>query len=106
MPAVARVSDGTTGTCDIGLDCCPHGRAGTDNTGSPNVFVNGMPLHRLTDTGPTNCPHGGTFASTSGSGTVFCNGLPVTRIGDATTCQNCGIVGSHVSGSPNVFVGG
>lgn len=106
MPAVTRVSDGTTGACDIGLDCCPHGRAGTNNTGSPNVFVNGLPLHRLTDTGPTNCPHGGTFASTSGSGTVFCNGLPVTRIGDATTCQSCGIVGSHVSGSPNVFAGG
>jgi uncharacterized Zn-binding protein involved in type VI secretion len=106
MPAVTRVSDGTTGICDVGLDCCPHGRAGTNNTGSPNVFVNGLPLHRLTDTGPTNCPHGGTFASTSGSGTVFCNGLPVTRIGDATTCQSCGIVGSHVSGSPNVFAGG
>lgn len=105
MPAVTRVADSTTGVCDLGLPCCPHGRSGNNSVGSPNVFVNGKPLHRLTDTGPTNCPHSGTFASTSGSGTVFCNGLPVTRIGDVTTCQSCGKTGSHVDGSPNVFSG-
>lgn len=106
MPAVTRKSDGTVGTCSVGAPCCPHGRAGTNSSHSPNVFVNGLGLHRLSDTGPTNCPHGGTFGSTSGSGTVFCNGLPVTRIGDTTTCQGCGLSGSHVSGSPNVFAGG
>lgn len=106
MPAVTKVGDGTTGTCDLGLDCCPHGRSGTNTAGSPNVFVNGQPLHRLNDTGPTNCPHGGTFATTAGSSTVFCNGQPVTRIGDTTTCQSCGQSGSHVTGSSNVFAGG
>lgn len=106
MPAVTRVSDGTTGVCNLGLPCCPHSRAGTNSSGSPNVFVNGIPLHRLSDTGPTNCPHGGTFSSTAGSSTVFCNGLKVTRIGDTTTCQSCGQSGSHVAGSPNVFCGG
>lgn len=105
MPAVTKVGDGTTGVCNLGLPCCPHSRAGTNAVGSGNVFVNGAPLHRLGDTGPTNCPHSGTFASTAGSGTVFCNGMPVTRIGDTTTCESCGQSGSHVSGSPNVFAG-
>ena len=105
MPAVTKVGDGTTGVCNLGLPCCPHSRAGTNAVGSGNVFVNGAPLHRLGDTGPTNCPHSGTFASTAGSGTVFCNDMPVTRIGDTTTCESCGQSGSHVSVSPNVFAG-
>lgn len=106
MPAVTRMTDGTVGICDIGDGCCPHVRHGNNATHSPNVFVNGLGLHRLTDTGPTNCPHSGTFASTTGSSTVFCNGLKVTRIGDVTTCQDCGKTGNHVVGSPNVFAGG
>lgn len=106
MPAVTRIGDGTVGTCSVGLPCCPHGRAGNNGTGSPNVFVNSIPVHRLTDTGPCNCPHGGTYASTAGSATVFINGLAATRIGDTTTCQGCGLTGSHTAGSPNVFVGG
>ena len=106
MPAVTRVSDGTTGTCDLGLPDCPHSRAGTNSSGSGNVFVNGLPLHRLNDTGPTNCPHGGTFSSNAGSSSVYCNGRKVTRIGDSTVCQSCGMGGSHSSGSPNVFAGG
>ena len=106
MPAVTRIGDGTAGTCNIGLPCCPHGRAGNNSTGSPNVYVNGLPLHRLNDTGSCNCPHGGTFASTTGSATVFCNGQQVTQIGDTTVCQACGQSGSHVAGSSNVFVGG
>ena len=105
MPAVTRVGDGTTGVCNPGLPCCPHSRSGTNGVGSPNVFVNGKPVHRLSDTGPTNCPHGGTFASVSGSGTVFVNGQPITRIGDTTVCTGCGKSGSHTSGSGNVFAG-
>ena len=106
MPATTRVGDGTTGVCDIGLPCCPHGRAGTNGQGSPNVFINGRAAHRLTDTGPCNCPHGGTFASVSASSTVFVNGLRVTRLGDVTQCQNCGQTGNHIGGSPDVFAGG
>ena len=106
MPAVTRIGDATSGTCNKGLPCCPHGRTGTNGTASPNVTVNGIPLHRLNDTGPTNCPHGGTFASVAGSGTVTCNGRPVVRVGDATVCQSCGLSGTHVSGSPNVTAGG
>ena len=106
MSAVTRISDGTVGVCSLGLPCCPHSRAGNNAVGSPNVFVNSIALHRLTDTGPTNCPHSGTFASTSGSSSVYVNSLKVTRIGDTTTCQSCGQTGNHVSGSSNVYAGG
>ena len=106
MPAVTRKGDGETGVCDLGLPDCPHTRGGTNNSTSPNVFVNNLGLHRLTDSGPCNCPHGGTYKSSSGSSSVFVNGKPATRIGDTTTCTNCGKSGHHISGSPNVFVGG
>jgi uncharacterized Zn-binding protein involved in type VI secretion len=106
MPACARVSDATTGICDLKLPCCPHARSGTNSVGSPNVFINGKLAHRLNDSGPTNCPHGGTFNSVVGSSNVIVNGQPLTRIGDTTQCIVCGQSGSHVSGSPDVFAGG
>lgn len=106
MSAVCRNGDSTTGVCNPGLPCCPHSRSGTVSVVSGDVNANGLGVHRLGDTGPTNCPHGGTFASVAGSGSVFCNGQPVVRIGDATVCQGCGQGGSHTSGSGNVFVGG
>ena len=106
MPSAVRNGDETTGVCDKGLPCCPHGRTGTVNVVSSNVSVNGRGLHRLHDTGLTNCPHGGTFASVVGSAPVFSNGRPVIRIGDTTVCQSCEKSGSHTTGSGNVFVGG
>lgn len=106
MPAVTRISDSTVGTCDMGLPCCSHGRSGTNATGSPNVFVNTLASHRVTDTGPCNCPHGGSFISTEGSPNVFVNNKPQTRISDTTICQNCGESGNHSTGSPNVFANG
>jgi uncharacterized Zn-binding protein involved in type VI secretion len=39
-----------------------------------------------------------------GSGTVFVNDIPAVRLGDTT--QHCGGVGSIISGSPNVIIGG
>lgn len=104
MPPATRISDGTAGVCNMGAKCCPHGRAGTNGSGSPDVIINGMAAHRLDDTGPCNCPHGGTFASVTASPSVSVNGKPLTRIGDTTVCQSCGQSGHHVSGSPNVFV--
>jgi uncharacterized Zn-binding protein involved in type VI secretion len=106
MAAVTRLGDSTTGVCNKGLSCCPHGRSGTNQTGSPNVFVNGKPVHRLQDTGAAHCPHGGTFQSIKGSSSVFVNGQPVTRLGDTTACLACGQAGTHTNGSPNVFAGG
>lgn len=106
MPAATRLGDGTTGTCNVGLPCCPHGRSGSNSAVSGDVFINGLGAHRRSDTGPTNCPHGGTFQSSGASSTVFVNGRGITRIGDATVCISCGMGGSHTGGSPNVFAGG
>lgn len=100
-----RIGDSTSGTCDVGLPCCPHGRTGTNSEGSPDVFINGQPAHRLGDGGATNCPHAGFFQSIVASATVFVNGKGLTRVGDATVCVGCGMTGSHVSGSDNVFAG-
>lgn len=106
MPAVTRVGDDTVGVCNIGLPCCPHGRNGVNTTGSPNIYVNGIPVHRISDIGDCRCPHGGSYQSITGSSSVFFNGIPVTRVGDITQCMACGQTGTHVSGSGNVFVGG
>ena len=101
-----RIGDVTSGVCDLGLPCCPHGRTGTNSEGSPNVFINGQPAHRLGDGGGRACPPCGLFQSVEASKTVFVNGRGLTRAGDATVCVVCGMGGSHVNGSPNVFVGG
>ena len=93
MPGVTRVTDRTVGICDLGLDCCPHSRNGTNNTGSNNVFVNDLKAHRLTDTGPT----------IEGSPDIFINDLNLTRLNDNTKCKKCGQMGYHTTGSNNVF---
>ncbi|MCD7875789.1 MAG: hypothetical protein LUH49_02275 [Cloacibacillus porcorum] len=102
MAAATRVTDGTVGTCDFGADCCPHGRAGTNATGSPDVEINDLSAHCLSHHGPCNCPHGGTFESVEGCKDVEINDLPLTTIGHSTQCMSCGKTGNHVSGSPDV----
>lgn len=87
-----------TSTCS-GHDGYPSRQA---LTGSPNVFVNGLPIHRVSDAWDTHCDsdcHDSILVV--GSSSVFVNGLPVGRVGDAVEC------GSTVAtGSLNVFVGG
>lgn len=89
----------------IGDICSGHGCFGgrLAVAGSPNVFVNGIPVHRLGDAWEVHCCgpvcHGGTAAS--GSSTVFINGLPVCRIGDMVDCGS-----QMVAGSQNVMAGG
>ena len=106
MSTAARATDATNGMCDIGSKCCPHSRNGICNSGSPNVFINGVSAHRSGDIGACRCPHGGTFETSNGSSTVFANGRPLARTGDSTICQGCGQQGRIAGGSPNVFVGG
>ncbi len=103
MPGVTRVTDRTVGICDLGLNCCPHSRNGTNDTGSNNVYVNDQKVHRLTDTGPTNCPHSGTFESIEGSPDVFVNDLNLTRLNDDTKCIKCGEAGEHTTSSTDTF---
>ena len=88
MRKVCRVTD--THTC------------GSVNTsGSPNVFVNGLPIHRIGD----SQSHGGTQAE--GSTTVFANGLGIARTGDFTKGEPPPPFqhsdNPESGGSPNVF---
>lgn len=99
-----REGDSTTGTCNVGAPCCPHGRSGICY-GDTNVFINGKMAIKTGDTGNTYCPHGGTFITDMGSSTVNVNGKPLNLIGDSTPCQVCGISGTIISGSDNVFAG-
>lgn len=94
--AAARQAD----TC-TGHGCWPP-RA--NDQGSPNVFVNGRPKHRVGDHWAAHtCPdipetHDSVLAA--GSSSVFVNGRKAGRVGDAVAC------GSTVAtGSPNVFIG-
>jgi uncharacterized Zn-binding protein involved in type VI secretion len=99
MPLATCVNHATTGVCDIGLPCCPHGRTGTNGEGSGIFEIEGAAVHLLTHTGPTNCPHGGVFSSVEGSSMIECEGLPVTLVGHGTVCQTCGQSGAHAEGS-------
>ena len=100
MPAVTRLGDSCTGH-----DCFP---ARTSTSGSPNVFVNGIPAHREGDSWDVHTcthpdtPHGSHGGSlSSGSSTVYVNGQQLGRVGDPVSC------GSTVAaGSDNVFAGG
>ena len=92
MPSFVRLGD----ICS-GHGCFPPR---VNDQGSPNVFANGIPVHRLTDHWVVHCCDDSCHDSVMGSGSpnVFINGLPVARIGDAVACGS-----KAASGSPNVF---
>ena len=95
MPNATRFNDNCTGHDD-----CP---AVPLETGSDNVFINGMKAGRQGDSYAVHgCvvhpPHNDTI--TGGSGTVFINDIPAARVGDSVQ-----IGGSVEEGSPNVKVG-
>lgn len=96
MPNVARVGDADTNH--------PPCSAGSCATGSSNVIVNNIPVHRV---GDTNTPHGFILCVphvtqlSTGSPNVYANNQPVGRIGDA---YSCGITVN--AGSPNVIANG
>jgi uncharacterized Zn-binding protein involved in type VI secretion len=93
MPAVTRQGDLCTGH-----GCWP---SRPNDQGSPNVFCNGIPVHRQSDHWETHCCvscHDSVLAA--GSSTVFVNGLQVGRIGDPVACGS-----SVMTGSSNVFAG-
>lgn len=95
MPAVTRLGDECTGH-----GCWPP--RGNDQA-SPDVFVNGIAVHRKTDHWPVHCCGPACHDSNcqEGSSNVFINNLPCARIGDPVAC------GSAIAqGSPNVFAGG
>lgn len=75
---------------------CPQTGHGVNGiaTGSPNVFINGVPAARIGDS--TSC--GANIIS--GSSSVFINGLPAAIMGSATSHG-----GVLISGSGNVLIG-
>jgi uncharacterized Zn-binding protein involved in type VI secretion len=94
MPAAVRFSD----------RCSGHGCWGPrpNDQGSPNVFINNLASHRLTDGWQAHCClscH--RSQACEGSPNVFVNNLNKCRIGDAVCCGSV-----MVQGSPNVFVNG
>jgi uncharacterized Zn-binding protein involved in type VI secretion len=96
MPAVTRRGNACTGH-----GCWPP-RPSTG--GSPDVFANGIAVHRQGDAWAAHtCPeipqtHASVLAS--GSTTVFANGRQLGRIGDPVACGS-----SVAAGSPDVFAG-
>lgn len=88
--------------CRAGIDT--HQCGSVDIEGSPNVFVNGAPLHRQGD----GQSHGGVQRECSA--TVFSNGKGVARVGDYTEGEPPPPVQhddhAEATGSPNVFAGG
>ena len=96
MPAVTRKGDMCTGHGDFP----PR----NSTSGSPDVFVNGIPAHREGDSWAVHCNsapscHAGTLAA--GSKTVYVNGRQLGRIGDPVSCGS-----SVATGSGNVYAGG
>ena len=97
MSAVARVGDQCTGH-----GCWPP-RPSVG--GSPDVFCNGIAVHRQGDGwAPHTCPsipetHASVLAN--GSSSVFVNGKALGRIGDPVVCGS-----SVATGSADVFAGG
>ncbi len=93
MPPAARITD---------MHTCPEATpephvGGPIISGSPNVFINGLPAARVGD--PLTCV-GPPDVIANGSTGVFINGLPAARIGDLTA--HGGVI---IGGSPNVIIG-
>ena len=100
MPQVTRQGD----MCS-GHECFPPRNS---TSGSPDVYVNGIPAHRQGDTWAEHtCTHSdtphGTHNSTlaSGSSSVYVNNLQLGRVGDPVSCGS-----SVATGSGNVYAGG
>lgn len=73
--------------------------------GSPNVYCNGIPVHRQSDLwavhccgSPPNCHSG---ALVKGSATVYANSLQMARVGDPVSCGS-----TAMQGSGTVYCGG
>jgi len=106
MPKQSRVGDDANVPVDAhGCPACPHNCTGPATQGSPNVYVNGRPAHRLGDAGiHAACCGPNTWVAAAGSGTVFINSKAAVREGDKTT--HCGGSGQLVKGSDDVYTGG
>lgn len=90
-PPTVRLGDVSAGHC---FESRPN------ISGSPDVYINGIPAHRVTDAWPVHTCGDASHSSITvgGSPTVFVNGLPLARVGDPLDCgDRCG------AGSPDVY---
>ena len=101
MKHIARETDEHRGVCSHGNPCCPHNVVGTIIEGSPNVYLNGLPVARLGDAVVHDCPHCGTGYISTASATVSANGIKIARLGDTVTYP--GGFGVITTASDNVF---
>ena len=79
MPGIARVGDGTIGTCFAHKD--PITVSGVIVSGDSTTITENMPTARLGDTVVASCGHTGIIVSASTKN--FCSGMPVARLGDS-----------------------
>lgn len=92
MPQCARLADPLS--CDDNI-----------KTASGNVFANGLPVARVTDTTAGHSCFPSTDITT-GSSNVFVNFLPCAFVGSLARPHTCVTThqGRVVNGSPNVFI--
>ncbi|MGI8474041.1 RHS repeat-associated core domain-containing protein [Pectobacterium brasiliense] len=76
-------------------------KAGTIDTGSRNVFINGMKAALATLSMASCSKDGPSMQVAQGSETVYINNQPASRLGDKVNCS-----ATITEGSSNVFIGG
>lgn len=96
------------GSVRLGDLCSGHGcwPPRVNDQGSPNVFADGIPVHRVGDHWITHCCVSPPYpchdsVAAQGSPNVFANGKAKCRIGDAVACGS-----TMVTGSSTVFING
>ena len=91
----------------LGQSCTGHGcyPPRQNVQASPNVYVNGIPIHRQGDLWAVHCcgspPNCHTGALVKGSSTVCVNGRQAARVGDPVSCGS-----RAMQGSGDVYIGG
>jgi len=106
MAAAARQTDTSKGDPHAHwCMACPHTVVGPIITGSPNVFINGLPAARESDIGIASvCCGPNMYKIIMGSTTVFINGKMAARKDDQTLHCETG-TGKIIMGSPTVDFG-
>src|ERR1700761_8580213 len=105
MPGGCRLGDKAQVQNDAhGCPGCPHPGVGPAISGSPTVFINGLPALRVDDVGiHAVCCGPNMWTAQQGSQTVFINGKAAYRMNDPS--KHCGGQGKLIEGSDNVIVG-
>jgi len=109
VPALCMIGDISLAPVDLhGGPYCPHMVAGPAVMATATVVVGGRPAMSVGARGVhfecTHCCGHNEWIAVQGSSTVAIEGFPVVRIGDQTL--HCGGVGTMITGSGEVEIGG